>query len=393
MHTAGVSLCIELHEDANWLGGSLYIENLLATLSALPLAERPTVALSFLSSPNSALARRLRNHVLVQNGRTATSCGELMAFMRKCHRATVRRFPVASHLTCKNRDRLYFPAFDTTQKWRKNLYWIPDFQAHHLPELFESRELRLRLQAFQHIAEAKGIVLLSSQAALADFQRFYPAAKAKPRVWSFCSTLKPGSPEQCCEISARYNLPERFLYVANQFWRHKDHTTLFAAIRILRDQGLNIPVVCTGLQQDRRQPDYFPALMKDLEQLNLQQLVMLKGVIPREEQVQFFRRAAAVVQPSRFEGWSTVIEDAKALGRPVIASNIAVHQEQLHGLDNAYLFEVGDAASLADRIAEIWNDLQAGPDLEREDRAVEHVRLVRLRAARQFVQIMNDAVT
>jgi hypothetical protein len=37
----------------------------------------------------------------------------------------------------------------------------------------------------------------------------------------------------------------------------------------------------------------------------------------------------AVIQPSLFEGWSTVVEDAKALNKWVILSDIAVHREQL----------------------------------------------------------------
>ena len=37
----------------------------------------------------------------------------------------------------------------------------------------------------------------------------------------------------------------------------------------------------------------------------------------------------AIVQPSLFEGWSTVVEDAKALNKLLIVSNIEVHKEQL----------------------------------------------------------------
>ena len=57
------------------------------------------------------------------------------------------------------------------------------------------------------------------------------------------------------------------------------------------------------------------------------------------------RRAVAVIQPSLCEGWSTSIEDAKALGRHVMASDIAVHREQLG--DDADLFRGDDAGALA----------------------------------------------
>ena len=53
------------------------------------------------------------------------------------------------------------------------------------------------------------------------------------------------------------------------------------------------------------------------------------GVISRADQLQLMRHSQAVVQPSLFEGWSTVIEDARSLQVPVLASNLAVNQEQL----------------------------------------------------------------
>ena len=43
----------------------------------------------------------------------------------------------------------------------------------------------------------------------------------------------------------------------------------------------------------------------------------------------------AVLQPSLFEGWSTVIEDAISLQVPVVASNLPVNIEQL-GRDGIY---------------------------------------------------------
>jgi hypothetical protein len=41
------------------------------------------------------------------------------------------------------------------------------------------------------------------------------------------------------------------------------------------------------------------------------------------------KHAKAVIQPSLFEGWSTVIEDAMAMNQVVIASDLQVNIEQL----------------------------------------------------------------
>ncbi|WP_158904629.1 glycosyltransferase [Burkholderia sp. L27(2015)] len=385
-------LTIEFIEDSNWLGGSIYIDNLLAALSTLPSASRPRIRLQLLSSPGTPLARRLLGHPIVDGRGRDNRAGDLIATARRIHRGLVRRAPWIGHLSRAPDNELYFPIFDTKQSWRKSLYWIPDFQPHYLPELFDSVELSSRLQSFKDIANSQGILLLSSNAALADFRRFYPGATVEPRVWSFCSSIEAGSSNVCNEIIDRFGLPEKFLYVANQFWRHKDHATVFEALRLLRDKGLEIPLVCTGLQHDRRDPDYFGNLVKALARDGLQRQVRFLGVVPREEQVQLLRAAAAILQPSRFEGWSTVIEDAKALGRPIIASDIAVHAEQLSGVDGAYLFRVSDATDLAERVAAVWPDLQKGPAPQLEALANARRNLRRQDTAHQFVTIVDEAV-
>lgn len=386
-----LGLTIEFIEDANWLGGSIYIDNLLSALSMLSPPSSPRVRLKFLSSQRTPLAKRLMRHSAISGGGLDWG-GDMVATARRIHRGLARRAPWLGYLTPKSENELYFPVFDAKQGWRKNLYWIPDFQPHYLPELFNSDELSSRMQSFSNIANSRGILLLSSNAALADFRRFYPDATVEARVWSFCSCIDPSPASACAEVVRKYGLPKMFLYIANQFWRHKDHATAFESLRILRDQGLDIQIVCTGLQNDRRDSAYFGSLKHMLAQFGLQNQVHFLGVVPREEQVQLFRVAAAVLQPSRFEGWSTIIEDAKALGRPIIASDIAVHKEQLSGVAGAYLFKVSDAGNLAQQIATAWPNLSEGPDLQVEMRAIEQGNKWRLASANRFVAIVEEAL-
>jgi len=383
-------LTIEFIEDANWLGGSIYIDNLLAALSELPVGSRPKTRVQFLTSHRTPLAKRLMRHAVL-NGQRHDLFADIVAPVRRIHRALVRRAPWMSRLSRSSAQELYFPAFDTTQTWRKDLYWIADFQPHYFPELFDARELSLRLQSFKEISRAKGVLLLSSHSALVDFRRFYPNAVVVPRIWSFCSSIEPGSAAACKEIIGKFSLPEKFVYVANQFWRHKDHATAFDALQLLRERGLDVPLVCTGLMNDRRDSGYFANLMETIDRYGLQRQIHLLGIIPRAEQVQLFRAAAAILQPSRFEGWSTVIEDAKALGRPIIASDISVHREQLTGVKNTTMFVATDAVSLANCITDLWPALQAGPDLEGESQAIARRNVWRLNSAQEFVAILAEA--
>jgi glycosyltransferase involved in cell wall biosynthesis len=72
--------------------------------------------------------------------------------------------------------------------------------------------------------------------------------------------------------------------------------------------------------------------------------------MPRDEQLLLMKLAQAVIQPSFFEGWSTVIEDAMALNVPVIASNLDVNIEQLQ--EKGIYFNPNDANELVKVIKE-----------------------------------------
>ena len=57
--------------------------------------------------------------------------------------------------------------------------------------------------------------------------------------------------------------------------------------------------------------------------------------------------ANALLNPSRFEGWSTTVEEAKAVGTPTLLSDLPVHREQV---PDARFFGIDDAATLADTV-------------------------------------------
>jgi len=44
----------------------------------------------------------------------------------------------------------------------------------------------------------------------------------------------------------RFNLPEKFALLANQFWTHKNHLTVIEALAELRRHDIKVPLVMTG---------------------------------------------------------------------------------------------------------------------------------------------------
>jgi glycosyltransferase involved in cell wall biosynthesis len=68
------------------------------------------------------------------------------------------------------------------------------------------------------------------------------------------------------------------------------------------------------------------------------------GLVPYEDVFGLNAAAEALINPSLFEGWSTTVEEAKALGTRVLLSDLSLHREQA---PDAMFFEPHSPAALA----------------------------------------------
>jgi glycosyltransferase involved in cell wall biosynthesis len=73
-------------------------------------------------------------------------------------------------------------------------------------------------------------------------------------------------------------------------------------------------------------------------------------MIPLSHVYALLRACTALINPSRSEGWSTTVEEAKSFGVPMILSDLDVHREQTTG--TARYFGTDDPATLADYLVQ-----------------------------------------
>ena len=117
------------------------------------------------------------------------------------------------------------------------------------------------------------------------------------------------------------------------------------ALAKLREAGGRLVVAMTGHGVDPRAPEHLRQLRDRVKAEGLEEQALFLGSVPYAQLEALMRSAAALINPSRFEGWSTSVEEAKAIGLPMILSDIAVHREQAGG--EALFFGPDDAAALA----------------------------------------------
>ena len=227
--------------------------------------------------------------------------------------------------------------------------WIPDFQHKHLPYMFSKKELKNRDKNFYEMSKSGKFVILSSNDAKKDFEAYFPQFINKVKVLQFVVPFENVEYDRKL-LRKKYDINGNFFFIPNQFWKHKNHRVVIEALALLRE--LNIKVLCSGNTKDYRNRSYFYELMEYVKKEGLEENFIVLGVIPYTDVQALMLECKALINPSLFEGWSTMAEDAKSIGKRIILSDLDVHKEQ--SPLGAIYFNRYDSKELAAAMEEVW---------------------------------------
>jgi glycosyltransferase involved in cell wall biosynthesis len=317
-----------IHLGGAWQGGTNYFHNLLDGYRKHP---DPEVKLVVFTPQPEALAAYRCDAIEVHSW-PGTPKGNVWTIPRRAVRKYVGLDPVLSRTITRHRVDLLSHAsgHDLDSLGRKAnvpaLIWMPDFQHRRLPSFFSIEERATR-DLFVGRSRRYGHLLLSSHSAEADFRRFYPELDAvKTHVLRFsCASIVDVVPMSREELEKEYPVHKPYFFLPNQFWQHKNHKVVVEA---LLQTPPEIRVICTGSMEDYRDPGYVPGILEKVRQAGLEERLICLGKVPYPMLVSLMHHSIAVVQPSLFEGWSTTVEESKAMRKRIILSNIDVHLEQ-----------------------------------------------------------------
>ena len=266
------------------------------------------------------------------------------------------------------------------------LAWIADFQHKYLPDLFSSLNYWRREIGYKALARAATAIMLSSDAARKDCEKFYPASKSKTEVLRFAVLLQPENVREMPEnVRLKYNLPEKFIYLPNQFWKHKNHYRVVEALEEIKKRDKSITIAVTGALKDRRNVEYPQSVLDKVKSTGCEQQFLYLGMIPREDIIPLMKASMAVLNPSLFEGWSTTVEEAKATGSPLLLSDIPVHREQ--ALKNVLFFDPFSVASIAEQLLYAWENWSTEHDKNLQEQAIATCAENRKKFASEFYEI------
>ncbi len=316
--------------DKSWMGGIIYIQNLIRTLDYLEDKDKPEITL-FYRPGLKDFADEIEYPYIKKIEHSFPSIWKRYVI------SWLKGDNIFINEIVKNHSlNALFPLHDLAIKSKvakkkqvSLISWFADLQHKHYPMFFSfSKRFFTELRLFFIKRNCTNLVL-SSESVANDFYKYYQLKPTQINIFHFVSIIGPYKQDNFDELRIKYALPENYFIVSNQFHKHKNHKIIIEAIHALNEKGVKIHVAFTGKLPFDPKAAHLIEIHELIERFNLKSQITILGLMPRDEQLLLMKNAQAVIQPSFFEGWSTVVEDAMALNVPVIASNIPVNIEQL----------------------------------------------------------------
>mgnify|MGYP002381932036 CR=1 FL=1 len=385
----GIGL-VPLDSSGSWRGGRYYLHHLVRSVMSLPEPERvPLFDVHWGRADAEDTFEEVRS--LMSGARVIAPPSGLLPRAARKVRRTIRGIRDARDLFLDADIAALFPILPCENAGLPFVFWLSDFQYRHLPELYTPQLLEWFANHNNRNVAIASRVVLSSQHAFDEFVQVYPKHAEKGRILRFSSI--PDDEWWMCDpkIAVRkYHIDAPYVIVSNQFAHNKNHDVIFAAMQRLKLQGRRVELVCTGSTSGFHGGGYMERLQAYIAEHDLGGRIKLLGLVPRADQIALLRGALALLQPSRFEGWSTIIEDAKSIGQTVLASDFPVHCEQLGGAQGKIL-PMDDADIWADAISDLLDGrLSSGAKFSREEAEARADAAARI-TGRTFISIMHEA--
>lgn len=277
------------------------------------------------------------------------------------------------------RDGIDIVHFTSTSKRHLLLYQLPFIitifdgchrDAPEFPEVrafgeFERREILFGLASMK-----AALVIVNAQELVDDLCRRYGMERDRAVCIPFSPStyIDQSAADDAADatVLGKHRLEPGYLFYPAQFWPHKNHITLLAALALLREQGIVERLVLCGSDRGGREN-----IDRVITHYGLAEQVSIIGFVDSSELGALYRGASALVMPTYFGPTNLPPLEAWAVGTPVIYPEAF----KVQAGDAALLFDYDDPRSLADAILAL-----------RVDETRDRLRSAGQRRLQQFVE-------
>jgi glycosyltransferase involved in cell wall biosynthesis len=296
--------------------------------------------------------------------RIAAKCVRYNLLSRSAWSAGPARFdPVQRAMRETGADLWFYPCQDEWSYLGPGLSVVSvhDLMHRHEPEFSEvSRGFKYtrRELHYRKLCAAPAHVLTDSRVGRDHVIEAYACDERRVHVLPF---IAPGyiyaKPDAGAE-KLTSELPDKYFFYPAQFWEHKNHLRLVAALAMVRRSFPDAALVLVGSRKNN-----YARVRREIASLGLESAVHMLDYVGDDAMPGLYRAARALIMPTFFGPTNIPPLEAFACGCPVAVSDVYAMREQLG--EAALYFDPGSVDDIAATMSRLWRDDALCEDLQR----------------------------
>ncbi len=252
---------------------------------------------------------------------------------------------------------------------------------HDLNFIFEhANEKEERLAVLQKKINRASVVVTTSEFTKQEVARHFNIDAKLIKVIYWGCTI----PEDVLPVEPAFALPGKFIFTLGVVVPKKNFHVLIDFLKQIPD----LTLVIAGLYQS--DAGYYQQIIKRIKELNLEDRVIIPGLITEAEKIWLYEHCEAFLLPSLLEGFGLPVIEAMNFGKPVFISNKTSLPEV--GGEEAYYWNSFDPDDMATRF------ITGLKDYKMNSRKAEQIKqwagqFTWDKTARQYLDVYQEVMT
>ena len=307
-----IAFVISSDEIGNWSGGISYFRNLFEIIKD----QKKIKIVVYTNSVTFLKKQKLGNFFEIKEIRFLKK-NTLSYFFRKIIVFTLNKDLFLYYTLLKDNVTTLSHRKLFRNKKIKSIGWIPDLQHKVLKRFFKNKTYLDRERYVVNELKNSDKIFVSSFQIKKEFKKFY-------KIDHKIIPLRILSKKQ----SLIKNTSKRYILFPAQFWEHKNHEFLLKAAKIIKAKNINIKLYFCGKTNNYKNHSHFELINKKINNFKLDNVIKNFGEVSLYQLNIFQKECLAFVNPSLYEGWSTINEEARSNFKYIFLSDIKGHKEQ-----------------------------------------------------------------
>lgn len=222
---------------------------------------------------------------------------------------------------------------------------LHDVQELHFPQFFSSKIRAHRAVSYKQAIEQSDKVVVSYNHVKEDLVKYFDVDPSRVEVIHLDMKdlwFESLSSNDILSLEEK-NLPKDFILYPAATWEHKNHFMLLEALKVLKNKGITINLVCTG-----HKTPFFQKIEDKIQLLSLTHQVTFLGVVTDQELFSLYHKCRAVVIPTLYEAGSFPLMESILMGIPVVCSNVTSLPSTIG--ENSFVFDPLNPVDIAGKI-------------------------------------------